>query len=75
MRLNIGSQMCITKDRLFKVFTPGLHPRQFAESDVFDAEPSRVDFYMIFGKLMVLKLLINDFNLHGLKKYSFIVSL
>ncbi|EFO27930.2 F-box domain-containing protein [Loa loa] len=45
VRLNIGSQMCITKDRLFKVFTPGLRPRLFAESEVFDAEPSRFDYY------------------------------
>lgn len=35
--------MCITKDRRFKVFTPGLHPRLFAESEVFEAEPSKVD--------------------------------
>ncbi|CAG9530656.1 unnamed protein product [Cercopithifilaria johnstoni] len=45
VRLNIGSQMCITKDRFFKVFTPGLHPRLFAESEAFSAEPSRFDYY------------------------------
>lgn len=44
VKLNTGSQMCITKDRLFKVFTPGLSPSLFAESEMFDAEPSRVDF-------------------------------
>ncbi|OZC11986.1 hypothetical protein X798_01167 [Onchocerca flexuosa] len=45
VRLNIGSQMCITKDRFFKVFTPGLHPKLFAESEEFDVEPSRFDYY------------------------------
>ncbi|VDM19135.1 unnamed protein product [Wuchereria bancrofti] len=45
VKLNTGSQMCITKDRLFKVFTPGLSPRLFAESEMFDAEPSRFDYY------------------------------
>uniref|UniRef100_A0A7I4KL53 BMA-MEC-15, isoform b; F-box domain-containing protein n=1 Tax=Brugia malayi TaxID=6279 RepID=A0A7I4KL53_BRUMA len=45
VKLNTGSQMCITKDRLFKVFTPGLSPSLFAESEMFDAEPSRFDYY------------------------------
>ncbi|VDN03876.1 unnamed protein product [Thelazia callipaeda] len=45
VRLNAGTQMCISKYRVFKVFTPGLRPKLLAESPKFDIDLTRFDYY------------------------------
>ncbi|VDN19170.1 unnamed protein product [Gongylonema pulchrum] len=46
IRLNMGSQMCITKNRRLMVFTPGLRPKLLYTLDRFDAEPSRASVHL-----------------------------
>ncbi len=39
---NLGSLICISKDRKLRIFTPGCRLECLAESKSFNAEPGRV---------------------------------